>query len=119
MKTQLAQIGLIALCVACTGISTDKTDDATDSGDYTLCDTADYYDTDCDTGYDTGYGVYTGATTLDTKSVSCTSHQFDFEFMTVGLPVVDNCKSAVLVGKKITMWLLLTSIQTAGGTNSC
>jgi hypothetical protein len=87
MKTQLAQIGLIALCVACTGISTDKTDDATDSGyytdsgNYTLCDTADYYDTDCDTGY----GVYTGATTLDSKTVTCTSHQFDFEFNTVGL----------------------------------
>jgi hypothetical protein len=81
MKTQLAQLGLVALCVACTGLPTDKTDDGTDTG-ASDCDTSDYYDT---SACDTGYGVYTGATTLDTKEVSCTSHQFDFEFYTVGL----------------------------------
>jgi hypothetical protein len=86
MKTQFTQLGLIALCAACTGISTDKTDDGTDSGSYTPCDTSDYYDTaGCDTAYDTGYGVYTGETSLDTKSVECSSHQFDFEFKTIGL----------------------------------
>jgi len=79
MKTQLAQLGLVALCVACTGLPTDKSD-GSDTG--STCDTSDYYDT---APCDTGYGVYTGATTLDTKSVACSSHQFDFEFYTVGL----------------------------------
>lgn len=79
MKTQLAQLGLVALCVACTGLPTDKSD-GSDTG--STCDTSDYYDT---APCDTGYGVYTGATTLDTKSVECSSHQFDFEFYTVGL----------------------------------
>ena len=87
MKTPIAQFGLLALCVACTGLpATDKTDDGNncDTTDY-LYDTAGCGDTGTETGTDTGQGVYTGATTLDSKTVSCTSHQFDFTFMTVGL----------------------------------
>ncbi len=85
MKTTIVQLGFIGLCVGCTGLpATDKTDDGTDTGNYLPpCDTTDYYyDT---AGCDTGQGVYTGATTLDTKEVSCSSHQFDFKFTTVGL----------------------------------
>jgi hypothetical protein len=81
MKTQIAQLGLLTLGLACTGLPSDKSDDTGDTG-YTPCDTSDYYDT---SGCDTGTPIYTGATTLDTKSVTCSSHQFDFEFYTVGL----------------------------------
>ena len=84
MKTNLVNLGLLSLCVACTGIAVDDKTDGTDTGSYLPpCDTTDYYyDT---AGCDTGEGVYTGATTLDTKTVECSSHQFDFTFTTVGL----------------------------------
>jgi len=110
MKTSPIYIGLAILGMACTGGTggTDgsKDNDPNDSGYYDTSDTS-YYDTS-DTSYydtsDTGLPpIYDGDTSIGVDSsnpsypsdgqgnakeainVSCSSHQFDFEFYTIGL----------------------------------
>jgi len=109
MKNSPIHLGIIGLCVACTGGTggTDgsKDNNSNDSGYYDTSDTS-YYDTS-DTSYydtsDTGTPIYEGDTSIGVDSsnasyptdgqgnakeainASCSSHQYDFEFYTIGL----------------------------------